>query len=51
MTEKRSEEDTHKPDAGESIAQRFEGREPRLDIVRFSAPWRPFARLLSPKVR
>jgi hypothetical protein len=25
-----------------SLAERFEGQEPRLDTVRFSAHWRPF---------
>lgn len=28
---------------GQSIAERFAGREPVLDVVRLSAPWRPFA--------
>lgn len=44
------------PKQGEekSIAERFEGREPKFDIVRFSAPWRPFEKLthlLRPKTR
>lgn len=29
--------------AGATIAERFDGRKPLLDIVGFSAPWRPFA--------
>lgn len=31
------------PPAQQSFAERFAGREPRLDVVRLSAPWRPFA--------
>ncbi|HVX32162.1 MAG TPA: hypothetical protein VHA80_03395 [Solirubrobacterales bacterium] len=29
--------------APRSVAERFEGREPKLDVVPLSAPWRPFA--------
>ena len=50
-TEEKPVKDTRQQDAGKSIAERFKGREPQLDVVRFSAPWRPFARLLQPKAR
>ena len=47
-------QDRSKQDAEKSITERFEGREPKFDIVRFSAPWRPFEKLthlLRPKTR
>lgn len=34
--------DSKKP-TSKTIAERFNGRKPDLDIVGFSAPWRPFA--------
>lgn len=52
--ESRLAQDTPKQDEEKSIAERFEGREPKFDIVRFSAPWRPFAKLthlLRPRTR
>lgn len=39
-------EEHEKPAAG-SIADRFRDREPLFDVVRFSAPWRPFGLRLS----
>ena len=33
----------------QSIAERFEGRQPQLDVVRFSALWRPFGLNLTGK--
>jgi len=52
--ESKPAQDTPEQGAGQSIAERFKGREPQLDTVRFSAPWRPFGkltRLLRPKTR
>lgn len=52
--ESRPARDTPRQDEEKSIAERFAGREPKFDIVRFSAPWRPFeklTRLLRPRAR
>ena len=37
--------------ASGSLAERFRDRETRLDVVRFSTPWRPFGLRLRLKVR